>query len=163
LAKLGTEGRLHRGIVQRDMWIEAKFPALVSAGYQVTSPKTPRYNCIAWAAGDQTRWWWPDANSQYFWPPGVPREESLDAFVQAFRALGFVLCDDASFEQGCEKVAIYTIFGSPTHAARQLGPSGWTSKLGPQEDITHHLEGVQGAEYGTVTAVLKRPIKTVGA
>ena len=40
--------------------IEAAFPALVGTGYFVTSPATPEYNCIAWAAGETDRWWWPD-------------------------------------------------------------------------------------------------------
>ncbi len=44
----------------------------------------------------------------------------------------------------------------PTHVARQL-PSGlWTSKLGNAEDLEHTLDGLAGAVFGHVAAVLKR-------
>ncbi len=32
--------------------IEDCFPQIAQVGYSITSPQTPRYNCIAWAAGD---------------------------------------------------------------------------------------------------------------
>ena len=40
--------------------IDAIFPGLRNSAYRVTSPAARDYNCIAWAAGDATRWWWPD-------------------------------------------------------------------------------------------------------
>ena len=42
------------------MSLESSFPNLKADGYQVTSPQSLEYNCIAWAAGDNTQWWWPD-------------------------------------------------------------------------------------------------------
>ena len=27
--------------------------------YSITSPTEISYNCIAWAANEDTRWWWP--------------------------------------------------------------------------------------------------------
>jgi hypothetical protein len=47
--------------------------------------------------------------------------------------------------------------GSPTHAARQLDNGRWTSKLGELEDIEHSLRDLEGAAYGTVVQVMKRP------
>ncbi len=37
--------------------IEDCFPLVADAGYRVTSPPAPRYNCIAWAAADTRKWW----------------------------------------------------------------------------------------------------------
>ncbi|MBI4658306.1 MAG: hypothetical protein HY735_05550 [Verrucomicrobia bacterium] len=49
--------------------------------------------------------------------------------------------------------------GRVTHAARQLPDGRWTSKLGPQWDINHLLEGLCGPRpaYGDVAQILRRP------
>ncbi len=68
--------------------IEACFPQIAQAGYGITSPQTPRYNCIAWAAGDTRKWWWPDPSPFAYWPPNIPRENTLQTFtVRAVRPL----------------------------------------------------------------------------
>ena len=127
------------------------FPDLVKTGYQITSAPTISYNCIAWAMGDQTRWWWPDALCQYYWPNNVARTESIESFSEAFSLQGYTKCENGDHEDGIEKVALYGIFGLPTHAARQLPNGEWTSKLGGDHDITHHtLEGLYGPAYGYV-------------
>lgn len=139
------------------MWSPHDFPRLVGASFRVTSPETPEYNCIAWAAGTNDRWWWPeDPFGVAYWPPGVARETTLAAFTSAYATLGYEPCDSPGLEEGFEKIALYVIGNNPTHAARQL-PSGlWTSKLGPQEDIEHTLEAVEGPAYGRLALVLKR-------
>ena len=103
--------------------------------FRLTSEPTPRYNCIAWAAGVDNRWWWP-AHSGY-WPPGVRREEDTAAFEEVFRLLGYLPCDNGELEVGFEKVAIYTQSGAVTHMARQTRSGWWTSKLGKADDIEH--------------------------
>lgn len=142
-----------------DDFIELKLPNLRSSEYQITSPQTPEYNCIAWAAQDNDRWWWP--TSDYYWPDGIVRRETLDAFIQAYGTLGYVPCEDDKLESGVEKIAIYINSNRiPTHAARQLPSGKWTSKLGPYKDIEHiSLEGLNGNEYGAVGCILKRPVK----
>ncbi|MBI3604951.1 MAG: hypothetical protein HY202_02870 [Nitrospirae bacterium] len=147
------------GLQVVDDFIELNFPNLSRLEYQITSPQTPEYNCIAWAACDNTRWWWP-AND-YFWPEGVERNETLEAFIQAYKTFGFESCQTQLLETGFEKVAIYVdSHGGPTHAARQLRSGKWTSKLGPYKDIEHNsLESLNGKEYGSVGCILKRPIK----
>ncbi len=85
------------------------FPNLAKSGYAITSPATPDYNCIAWAAQDDARWWWPDPYRQYFWPENAPREASVGAFVQAFGELGFLHCADGSFQQGFEGSSLFTV------------------------------------------------------
>ncbi len=140
--------------------LEAAFPKLAQAGYAITSPATTDYNCIAWAAQDVSAWWWPDPHGQYFWPIGVPRETSLQAFELAYEELGFTRCADGTVEQGQEKIAIYADSqGLPTHAARLLLSGRWTSKLGPYVDIEHGtVQGVEGPDYGTVAFFMRRPL-----
>ena len=71
--------------------LESLFPGLRGSTYQVTSPPADVYNCIAWAANDNLRWWWPDFPPQRYWPAGVLREESVAAFQEAFASLGKLL------------------------------------------------------------------------
>jgi len=73
--------------------LEDYFSQLEAGGYRVTSPDTPSYNCVAWAAGDETAWWEPDPNNQYYWPPGPPREFSIEAYIEAYQSLGYSSCD----------------------------------------------------------------------
>ena len=140
--------------------LERVFPKLVSTGYQVTSPATTDYNCIAWAAGDDAEWWWPDRSGFGYWPPHIERAETLEAFIAAYGTLGYEPCADGELEADHEKVALYVdAHSKPTHAARQLPSGNWTSKLGEWEDIEHNSpEGVAGMVYGTVRQYLRRPL-----
>jgi hypothetical protein len=138
--------------------MESFFPRLQTSEYKVTSPATIAYNCIAWAAGDTEKWWWPDPFNQYFWPSGIPRNESIDAFVKAFELLGYSICKDPNYETGYEKVAIYAkIDGRPTHAARQIDSEKWTSKIGQSQDIEHGINSLCGDIYGDPIVYMKRP------
>ena len=139
------------------MSLVSYFPQLEQSDYLVTSDKTQEYNCIAWAAGEFNRWWWPDSWGQCYWPPNCPREESLEAFVLVFQNLGYELCENEDYEPTYEKVALFVSSdGIPTHAARQLQNGRWTSKLGGKEDIEHSLRSLEGSVYGTVSKVLRR-------
>lgn len=138
----------------------AEFPNLQREGYTPTSSATPRYNCIAWAAGDNKRWWWPSFS--YYWPPGATRANSIEAFIEAFATLGYSKCDDNErfkplYEPHFERVAIYVVRGVPSHAARQIDDKAWTSKIGNNIDISHTLRGLEGPQYGMVSAILRRP------
>lgn len=132
------------------------FPRLAKRKRLITSPATKTYNCIAWAAGDTSRWWWPDQYNVGFWPVGVRREETEEAFMVAYRTLGYRECESQDPEPDIEKVAIYSSAGVPTHAARQLPDGLWTSKLGDREDIRHTLEELEGHRYGRVSRILCR-------
>ena len=138
--------------------LELLFPKLNDTGYEVTSPAQRGYNCIAWAAGDDSRWWEPDSFGQYYWPKGLPRMYAVATYAEAFRSLGFEACNDATYEVGNEKVAIFAdLDGNPTHAARQLDDGTWTSKLGQLEDIKHvELDHVSGRAYGNPVLILRR-------
>ena len=49
-----------------DLLVEA-FPNLASEGFETVGQASELYNCIAYAAGDTTKWWWPDGIN--YWPP----------------------------------------------------------------------------------------------
>jgi len=100
-----------------------------------------------------------------YWPAAVRRTETVEAFIEAYRTLGFERCADGSLEAGIEKIAL---FGKtrgraavPTHAALQLESGQWTSKLGGLEDINHlTVDAVAGPLYGAVLCYLARPRNT---
>jgi hypothetical protein len=123
--------------------------------FEITSAKTDEYNCIAWAAGEAHRWWWPGHGR--YWPPAAPYDETLRAFIIAFMGLGYEPCDAEDFEEGFDKVALFAD-ETPlvTHMARQLPNGRWTSKLGSLEDVEHDLRAVESADYGQVAQILKR-------
>ena len=140
-------------------WLEREFIKLRDEHYLVTSDSTDEYNCIAWAANDTERWWWPHPDS--YWPTGLPHVETLANFIRAFQTLGYEPCEDGALEIGYTKVVIYiNAQGIPTHMARQLPFGGWTSKLGEAWDIEHQtVQGVEGNAYGLVGQYLKRALK----
>ncbi|MBN2296884.1 MAG: hypothetical protein JXM70_30945 [Pirellulales bacterium] len=132
------------------------FPNLTGENHEITSPRTVRYNCIAWAACNTERWWQPGV----FWPIDSSREDhGVGNVVEAFGALGYEECDNGTQEEGFEKVALYGSAMMYTHAARQLSSGKWTSKLGQLEDITHTTpEVIEGGDYGEVVQYMKRPL-----
>ena len=141
---------------------ETDFPNLSPDGWRQCSQPDQRYNCVAFAAGRTDVYWWPDPFPDPFndyWPPGLPREETIDAIAELYISLGYEPCADAASEPGYEKVALYANGTDPTHAARQLPDGRWLSKLGPQEDIEHgSLDDLTGPSYGQVARILKRPV-----
>jgi hypothetical protein len=142
-------------------WKAHEHPRLTDHNHQLTSPCTNKYNCIAWAAGNDRRWWWPDARGVGYWPRGIARGLTLPAFEAAFATLGYETCVDGSVEDGFEKVAIYARMNGLaveiTHAARQLSDGRWSSKMGTLEDISHNApEDVGGAVYGAPVRFMRR-------
>lgn len=143
-----------------DTDFQRDFPNLKDSDVDVTSLATTSYNCIAWAADDATKWWWPVANIRgFYWPPTIPKELALERFIQAFETLGYGTCESDDFVEGVEKIAIYVdSSGEPTHVARQLESGMWTSKLGSEWDIAHGtLAALEDGAYGTVVHIMERP------
>ena len=128
---------------------------------RLTSPPSPEYNCIAWAAGEDDRWWWPVGG--YYWPVGAATTETIDAFVEAYATLGFALCEGTELEPFWEKIALYVDSrGTPTHAARQLEDGQWASKLGSDVDVEHEtpdeVTTLPGCQiYGRTEVFMRRP------
>jgi hypothetical protein len=111
------------------------------------------------AAGATHDWWWPVGHGGIYWPEGVPRLVTLEAFREAFATLGYAVCADEQPELGFEKIALFANDqGVPKHAARQLRDGRWTSKLGKMEDIAHALHDLTGMVYGSVVLFMKRPL-----
>jgi hypothetical protein len=134
------------------------FPNLRSRGFQKTSEPAD-YNCIAYAADDETRWWWPGTSEDEYWPVPVPEKITLQTFLDVFATRGYTCTVDMNgeVEEGYEKVAIYALDnGEVTHAAKQQTNGRWRSKLGPDEDIEHTVDGLDGPVYGRIVRFLKR-------
>ncbi|MEM9541054.1 MAG: hypothetical protein AAGA60_16325 [Cyanobacteria bacterium P01_E01_bin.42] len=87
--------------------LELRYPNLARTQYTVTSPRSQEYNCFAWVAGDRERWWQPTPGDEFYWVEGVPREETLSAYIQAYQTLGYVPCESEFLEPGYEKIALY--------------------------------------------------------
>jgi hypothetical protein len=141
-------------------WKEVNFPHLSRADYRVASDETREYNCIAWAAGDSSRWWEP--SPFYYWPPEATQDYTLESYRAVFELMGYEQCATDELDPGFEKVAIYIgEDGFPAHAARQLENGNWTSKLGGWQDIEHtRLSCLEGTDlaYGTAAVILRRPL-----
>ena len=134
------------------------FPNSSIEHFHITSPPTPDYNCIAWAYGDNTKWYWPMSDFS-FWPNDIEQEVMLSSFISLFSKQGYAVCDSDELEIGFEKVAIYSDKqGVPTHAARQLNDGTWTSKLGMLFDVSHTIYSIDGGAYGSICTCLKRQI-----
>jgi len=139
----------------------------------ITSPESSDYNCIAWAAEENNRFWWPDPMDTGYWPENIPREETIESFIEAYKTLGYERCYNANLEAGFQKIAIYVKDKKPTHAARQLNNGKWTSKLGQSFDIEHKfiknwtgvkywldIEQYDLSKYGKLGCILKRPVSS---
>jgi hypothetical protein len=147
-------------MMDRLQHLEEIFPYLAATGYSPKSEKSRAYNCIAYAAGDETRKWVGYREIGYYWPDGATEGHTLDALRSAFEQLGFDFCDSGALESEFEKVALYVDKdGLWTHAAKQSADGTWTSKLGNLEDILHRTpEAVSGPDpaYGQVSCFMKR-------
>lgn len=141
-------------------------PGLLGAPHKKTSEstehKTPTYNCIAWAAGDDLKWWEPDGINH--WPSalpavptdqcGLPSQSVIDMFNQH---LGYEVCSSPDHEDGQIKLAVYCDGDEFLHVARQLPDGGWTSKLGHWEDVWHDdLECLEGKNYGSAVIFMRK-------
>jgi hypothetical protein len=90
--------------------------------------------------------------------PADPLDDTVAELQRAFQSLGYEEADNPDLETGFEKLALFGVSGSYTHAARQLSTGKWTSKLG-NEDIEHDLPAtVAGGVYGEVVLIMKRRI-----
>ena len=146
-------------------WIPNKFENARPDGLRCTSDRTNNlpyggYNCIAWAAGRTSQWWWPFDDPSAHWPIAVDSNDPTnpEQFVRAFALAGYSRCRNGRFRHGFEKVAFYVnASGGVEHAARLLPNRAWTSKLGQAEDIEHDfLEDLEGKVYGKAKIFVQR-------
>ena len=149
--------------------IERRLPGLEASEYQITSDATDEYNCVAWAVGEDDRWWSHEVDDEYFWPDRAPRSEGVESYQAMFALYGFAECDNGDLERGVEKIALFADEGRFKHVARQLDSGRWTSKLGADCDIEHELEALRSwpdtwpryrsYRYGEVVGFMQRPLR----
>jgi hypothetical protein len=142
------------------------FPKLASDdNFDITSPQTPDYNCLAWACNYSDRWMQPPAiteppfDSVVYWPPEAKQGLGIDCLIDAFKSKGYEVCESWEHEAGYQKVALYVKDGTTgwTHAAREKRNGFWTSKLGSGNDIQHGTPfTIEGKSYGVVYCIMKR-------
>jgi hypothetical protein len=120
-----------------------------------TSQATPKHNCIAYAFGDTTRWWWP--KRPFYWPTAAPSEVTVHAFEQLLAHKGYRESATEQPEDGKHKIALFvTADGRPTHMASQLKTGRWSSKIGQNVDVEHDLADLFGPQYGGLHKVYER-------
>ncbi|MBE6245580.1 MAG: hypothetical protein E7108_08700 [Bacteroidales bacterium] len=157
------------GVEESERVLKRIFPNLNDdSDFKVTSKRTEKYNCIAWAYFFDDRWMWPATETSkvldgiyYFWPTEGISSNDVSSFIDAFKQKGYELCDSFSHEEGFQKIALYTKPGTTecTHAAREHRDGTWTSKIGALEDIQHGTPfSLSGDLYGIPTHFMKREI-----
>lgn len=125
--------------------------------FQLTSPFTYLYNCIAYALGMQDRWV-DSANLPWHWWPPVHKGMNETDLVEAFRFFGFEECGmDDSINTDYDKVALYHNADGWTHAARVVGDGIYHSKFGASYNGTHSRGDVLQAKYGNPFVIMRRP------
>lgn len=142
------------------------FPDLKNdVNFEILSPQTPKYNCIAWAMQFEDRWVDIFEYPGHWWPDGVEKTMSPSALIHAFEAVGFNLCDNNNWEDGFDKVVLYKKADEDqwTHAARIVSETTEHSKFGPSFDGTHSHNvlcatglGYENQSYGVAYAFMKR-------
>lgn len=146
----------------RDLELEEDCPGLRESPYVLTSPRDPRYNCIAYAVGDLNNFWddlgVPDSVrvNGYYWPPGAPTADTIARWVNIFAIHGYRETEDSSLEPEYEKIAIYGSDIGAEHVARQKASGVWVSKMGKGVDIEHTLKGLEGDFPGKVIKIMRR-------
>jgi hypothetical protein len=141
-----------------DSLFKQDFPLLKDVASKKTSEVDGRYNCIAWAFGDNRRHWWPNQKRSY-WPINCSGMSVSVAFQELFKRGGWEQAINPYYEIGHEKIALYTLNGEPTHASRLLPNGRWTSKLGQNIDLTHELSDLEGPKYGKPTSFYRKRIQ----
>src|SRR5262249_43559988 len=130
---MGNAKGLFEIMEAHDLELESDCPSLKDHGYKITSPRDPRYNCIAYAVGDVTQFWddFKIAGYRvrgYYWPPSAGSPDTLTGWMSIFHLHGYTETEDRSFQPEYEKVAIYESAEGPEHVARQKASGMWVSK-----------------------------------
>lgn len=141
----------------------AVLPNLKNFKHGRTSDPDDRYKGIAYVMGETNMKWWPADVDEVIWPPDAPLEETIPAFAAAFRSKGFAVSSSGSFDNGKQKIALYCVGQTPTHAAIQIisgkHAGNWSSKLGDLIDIFHEtVEAVECDAYGKAIAYFERNV-----
>lgn len=144
-----------------DIDIESWHPKLKGKNYRIiqTDKILQDFNCISFVI-DNYKYWC--GSSFPSWPyDKISRIPILDNYIEYFAMFGYEICDNDNFENGFDKIAIYTdIRNMVTHASKQF-KNKWRSKLGGSVIIEHELEWLTGFDadnYGNIGIIMKRKI-----
>lgn len=157
------EGVLESIIADLNAWCKKD-----DCDFVITSPSTWVYNCIAFAMGSQDIWVassHPKHGFYAWWPPTVNRDSKPQSLIDAFKYLGFEICDDINMEDGFDKVVLYRKLRENgdytwTHAARVLSCNRLHSKLGACHDVHHRAGDIfEECDYGEEYAYMKRSVE----
>ncbi len=133
------------------------FPDLGEGDFEIVDEPSMRYNCIAYAAGENEEWWWPDGAN--YWPPWATRDSRMESLKEVFAGLGYEPCDDGTAVEGYRKVALYEDNGIAQHAALQVPNGRWRSKMGQGPVIEHrNPESLSGGVYGVPTTFMRKAV-----
>jgi len=140
--------------------------------WNAASDPTKKYNCMGFAVGD-LRWWQPKQsahgiikNPHRYWPDPATDSDGealVESYVAAAKAVSFVDCENSDPEDGFEKIVLYySTAGTKRlfqHAARCVGSERVASKLGPDSDVEHPKNLLDGVIwYGKGRVYLKRAL-----
>ena len=136
------------------------FPNLANEGFEIVDQPSERYNCIAYAAGDTSKWWWPDGIN--YWPPWATETNRIESLKEAFAGMGYELCDHSDTEDGYQRVALYEVDGEMKHATVQMPNGRWRSKMGQGPVIEHRdPESLSRGPYGRATVFMRKSADAV--
>lgn len=137
------------------------FPNSLHEPFEITSPETANYNCLAWAMKDNSKWI--ECDEDYFWFDGIPRDNKLSTIISIFEKKGFQQTKNIEYEDNTELVALFTKDNIEcSHLARQIGHQLWTSKLGSSFDVNHSLRSIERGIYGNAVIFVKKEREVEG-
>jgi len=143
-------------------WFAQNLPDLCESECRLTSKCTFDYNCIGFVVGD-FRWWHPEDLESHYWPDGVPRDRRKWAhlYAAALETVHFARTDSLpEFDPAFETIAIFHRAGQFSHAALQISPTTWSSKLGDFEDLEHPFSALLNGRYGQVFCYMRRDARS---
>lgn len=128
------------------------------------------YNCIAYSLGFDDIWVWPLSIGitvypnktiegrmfRIYWPVGVPKNLTMNAFEQMYALFGYERCKDMRYEPGYKKIIVYGYSTKEISHAAIVHNGYCTSKMGKYVIITHQPESLIGEDYGHIIMCVKR-------
>lgn len=145
------------------------FPNL-SQDAVVVGPPDIHYNCIAYSI-NCTKLFIQPIEKRFqpvkhnldgtidFWPTELECSWELSNILKFYRMFKYELHENDNYTMKFRKIALFCNpnTNDVTHAALQIGPNIWRSKLGPATLLQHQLYDIEGEIYGEVRCFVRRP------
>lgn len=127
----------------------AEFPNSSIEPFEITSPETEEYNCIAWVLDNRSIWIEPDDSTT--WLQNIPNDYLLPSVVKYFEKQGFEICQKIDYSKDKTLLALFSKDGIEfSHVAKQLNENYWTRKLGFSFDVKHTIFAMEGGCMGVL-------------